>query len=299
MGALTKLSPIENLMAIAVPMIWGMGIVFAKGAIEHFPPILLMALRFTLTASVLVWFTKIPHGNLIKLFFIAIVAAAVQYSLTFTGLKGLDAGIAALVVQLEVPFLVLLGALLLGEKPGLRKWIGIAIAFCGVGLIARQGEFGGSLNAVFLVIGGGFTWALGQVFIRKLKDVDGMQVTAWIAVFATPQLFVMSLIFENGQIEAVRNADAIVWGAVIYLGLVMTAIGYFFWNTLIRRHDVGRVAPFLLLLPLFSILGGIVFLGEQPEASKLLGGAVVLLGVAIITIRPNFVTASRNAPINH
>ena len=41
-------------MALTVPLVWGMGLVFAKGAIDHFPPILLMALRFTLTASVLV-----------------------------------------------------------------------------------------------------------------------------------------------------------------------------------------------------------------------------------------------------
>ncbi|MES0880613.1 DMT family transporter [Roseibium sp. SCP14] len=281
-----KMTPLEILMAIMVALVWGMGIVFAKGAIEFFPPILLMALRFTLTAFVLVWFTRIPSGNLVYLFFIAIVAAAIQYSLTFTGLIGLEAGTAALIVQLEVPFLVLLGALLLSEKPGLRKWIGIAISFCGVALMTQHSEMGGSLTSVFLVIGGAFSWALGQVMVRSLKNIQGMQVTAWIAVFAAPQLYVMSAIFEEGQVEAIRNADVIVWGAVFYLGLVMTALGYFLWNTLIRRHDVGRVAPFLLLLPFFSVVGGVLFLGEQPTLAKLTGGLVVLLGVAVITINP-------------
>lgn len=277
--------PSEVAMALCVPLIWGMGLVFAKAAISHFPPILLMALRFSLTALVLVWFVQVPLGNLRRLFVIAIVAAAIQYSLTFTGLKGLDAGIAALIVQLEVPFLVLLGALLLGEKPGLRKWIGISIAFAGMGLMAYQGNFGASLLSVLLVIGGGFFWALGQVMVRKLNDIQGLQVTAWVAVFATPQLFVMSMVFESGQIEAIRNADSVVWGAVIYLGIVMTAVGYFLWNTLIRRHEVGTVAPFLLLLPVFSIIGGMTFLAEQPGFEKLLGGVVILLGVAVITIR--------------
>ncbi|MEO9877559.1 MAG: EamA family transporter [Anderseniella sp.] len=285
-----KMTPLEILMAVTVPLVWGMGFVFAKGAIAHFPPILLMALRFTLTALVLVWFTRIPHDNLVKLFFIAIVAAAIQYSLTFTGLKGLEAGIASLIVQLEVPFLVLLGALLLGEKPEFRKWIGIVVALCGVALMTQQGEFNGNLTSVMLVICGAFTWALGQVMIRNLKDIQGMQVTAWIAVFAAPQLFVMSAVFEHGQVDAIRHADAIVWGAVVYLGLVMTAFGYFLWNTLIRRHDVGRVAPFLLLLPFFSVIGGMLFLGEQPSVAKLIGGGVILLGVAIITIRPTFLS---------
>jgi O-acetylserine/cysteine efflux transporter len=65
----------------------------------------------------------------------------------------------------------------------------------------------------------------------------------------------------------------------------MTAFGYFLWNTLIRRHDVGRVAPFLLLLPLYALLGGVLFLGERPTVNSLMGGAVILIGVGIITIQ--------------
>ena len=283
---MSKLTPIEVLMGIAVPLIWGMGIVIAKGAIEHFPPILLMALRFALTSAILVFFVKIPRGNLRALFMTAIVAAAIQYSLTFTGLKGLEAGIAALIVQLEVPFLVLLGVVLLREKPEMREWFGIIIAFCGVAIMTQQDEFSGSVTSMFLVVGGAFSWALGQVMIRRLKDIDGLQVTAWIAVFAFPQLLVMSFLFEEGQVEAIKGAAPIVWWAVVYLGVVMTALGYYFWNTLIRRHDVGRVAPFLLLLPVFSVIGGVVFLNEVPTLTKLAGGAIILFGVAIILFTP-------------
>jgi O-acetylserine/cysteine efflux transporter len=283
---MVKLKPLEILMALMVPLVWGMGFVFAKGAINHFPPILLMAFRFALTAMVLVWFVPVPYGNLKNIFNVAIVAAAIQYSLTFTGLAGLEAGLASLVVQLEVPFLVLLGALVLKENPGLQKWAGIIISFLGVVLMTQQVSLNGSLGSVCLVVAGCFVWACGQVMIRKLKDIGGLQVTAWVAVFATPQLFIMSAIFESGQITAIQNANDMVWLTVIYLGLVMTCLGYYLWNTLIRRHDVGTVAPFLLLLPLFSLIGGMLFLGEEPTADKLLGGVVILLGVAIITIRP-------------
>lgn len=281
-----RFSPLDILMAVSVPLVWGMGLVFAKGAIAHFPPILLMAFRFLLTALVLVWFTRVPRGNLGRLFTIAIVAAAIQYSLTFTGLLGMQAGIASLIIQLEVPLLVLLGALILGERPGAMKWAGIAVAFCGMFLMVWQGGFGADIASVGLVVAGTFVSAVGQVMVRRLRDIEGLQVTAWVAVFAAPQLFVMSAIFEDGQLQAIREADAVVWGAVVYMGLVMTALGYFMWNTLLRRHEVGRVAPFILLLPLYAVLGGMVFLGEEPQIEKLLGGLVIVLGVAIITIRP-------------
>jgi O-acetylserine/cysteine efflux transporter len=268
--------------------LWGLGFVFAKGAINHFPPILLMAFRFSLTALVLVWFTPLPVRKFFQLFKIAIVAAAIQYSLTFTGVKGLEAGLASIIVQLEVPFLVILGALLLREKPGYKKWIGIAISFVGVAIMSQQDELSGSFISIALVLSGCFAWALGQVMIRKLKDVSGMQVTAWIAVFAAPQLFFMSAIFENGQLEAIKTANPLVWWTVLYLGLIMTCLGYYFWNTLIRHHDVSKVAPFLLLLPVFSVLGGNVFLGEAITLEKFYGGATILLGIGVIVLNPKF-----------
>ena len=129
---------IHILMAISVPLIWGTGFVVAKGAINEFPPILLMAFRFLVTSLMLIWFVKPPIGQLRALFLIAIVASAIQYSLTFTGLSGLDAGFAALIVQLEVPFLVILSAILLGEKASQIKWTGIIIAFAGVGLLVGK-----------------------------------------------------------------------------------------------------------------------------------------------------------------
>src|SRR5918994_2693183 len=138
------LKAIDTAMGVTVALVWGMGFVFAKAAIGHFPPILLMSLRFAVTALALVWFVRMPVGLLARIFGIAIVGAAIQYSLTFTGLKGLDASVAALVVQLEVPFLVLLGAVLLKETPGLRKWLGIVLAFGGVALIAGEPRVGGA-----------------------------------------------------------------------------------------------------------------------------------------------------------
>lgn len=108
-------------IALVVALIWGMGFVVAKGAMAHFPPILLMALRFSISAVALVWFAGPIDGNFARLAFISVVGAALQYALTFTGVKGLGAGLSAHVVQLEVPFLIILGAVLLGERPTARK----------------------------------------------------------------------------------------------------------------------------------------------------------------------------------
>lgn len=273
-------------MGISVALIWGMGMVFAKAAIEHFPPILLMTFRFALTALVLVWFVKPPWHLMRQLIGIALVSAAIQYSLTFNGLRGVDASTGALVVQLEVPFLVLLGAMFLGEKPGLRKWLGIAMAFGGVAFIAGEPRLGEALGSIVLLVGGAFTWALGQIMVRRLGQAGGFTLIAWVAVFATPQLFIFSLVIEGNPLPYIAAANWIVWSTVVYLGLIMTALGYGLWYSLVVRHPVNRVGPFLLLLPVFSAIGGVTLLGETLTPQIIAGGAIVIAAVAFILFSP-------------
>lgn len=274
----------DILLGLTVPLIWGMGVVFAKAAIEQFPPILLMAFRFTVTALVLVWFVKPPTKLLMKIFWIALISAAIQYSLTFNGLRGVDASTAVLVVQLEVPFLVLLGMLFLGERPGLRKWLGIVIAFGGVICIVGEPRVGAAWPYVVLVVSGAFVWAIGQVMIRRLGVVGGFTLIAWVAVFASPQLFAFSLALESDHWRVIREADWVVWSTVIYLGLIMTALGYGIWYDLVGRFPLSQVGPFLLLLPVFSVLGAIIILGERLTLQVALGGVIVIAGVAFILI---------------
>ena len=287
MTTVPKLSLRDAALGVCVALTWGMGIVFAKAAITHFPPILLMSIRFTITALALVWWVKPPVGQLKMLGLIAFISAAMQYSLTYTGLKGLDASAAALIVQLEVPFLTLCGMIALKEKTSWRKWLGIGLAFLGVWKISGTPHIAAAWVSVLMVIGGAAVWAVGQVMIRALHDISGLTVTAWIAVWAAPQLLIMSLIFETGHIAAITSATWVVWGAAFYMGLIMTALGYGIWYTLVRRNPVGQVAPFLLLLPLFSVAGAVIFLGESLSLHVIIGGAIVIVGVAVIMFDKN------------
>ena len=277
---------IDMALGLGVAFVWGLGLVFAKAAISHFPPILLMAFRFSVTAMALVWFIKPSGGQLRMLFFISFISATLQYSLTFTGLAGLDASATALIVQLEIPFLILIGAIFLKEAPGWRRWIGITIAFFGVYQITGEPRIGNALWSVALVIGGGLTWATGQAMVRQLKNISGLTVAAWISILAFPQLFIMSAIFETGQFQAIQSAGWVVWSTVAYLGLIMTALGYYMWYTLIRRTPVSEAAPYLLALPLFSMAGGWFFLGEIATTQTLLGGGIIISGVALIVFEP-------------
>ena len=279
------MKPLDTLSAISVAIIWGMGFVIAKAAMEHFSPILLMALRFTLTALCMIWFFRPDPKLFNKLFWIAFVSAAIQYSLTFTGVSGIDASTAALLIQLEVPFAILLAAVVLGDKLTIRQGVGVSLAFCGAILIVGEPKLANNMRYVLMVIGGGFAWSLGQIMIKMMGVSGGFSLISSVAVFAAPQLFIASYLLEDNQIDQIITASPAAWAAVVYLGLVMTTLGYAMWYRLLGLYDVNMVMPFLLLLPVASVIGGYLFLDEILTTKIAIGGLLALAGVAIITVR--------------
>ena len=279
---------VDIILAISVPVIWGLGFTLAKVAfvLSDFPPILLIAFRFALTTLVLLWLVKPPFGYMHRIFWISVVSATVQYALTFTGLDGLNASTAIIVVQLEFPFMVIMAAVVFKDHLSWSQIAGIALAFSGIIMIAGQPQLQDDLLPVFLVIGGAFTWAVGQIMIKKLGgQVGGFTLIAWVAAFATPQLFFASWLFEEGQIQAIRTMNWIGWAVVVYLGLVMTALGYSIWYHLLGKFRISQVAPFLLLLPVTSIAGSVLLLDEQLSKIEFVGAIIVISSVWIITRR--------------
>jgi O-acetylserine/cysteine efflux transporter len=271
-------------LALSVPINWGVGFTFAKAGLGEFPPLFLMSMRFSLSAVLLCWFFPPPSGQLGAIFIIALVSATIQYGLTFTGLAGLDASTAILLVQLEVPFGALLAAFFLNDKLGWNRTFGMALAFFGVALIAGAPSLRNQLFSAFLVMSGALTWTLGQVMIKKMVTVTGFPLITWVAVFAGPQMFISSLLLENGHLSSLVNATIVGWGSVIYMGIVMTALGYGIWYHLLKKYAVNQVMPFLLLLPVSTVLGAVLFLGERPNIRTLIGGMFVIIGVAAIVI---------------
>ena len=284
-----RVKPVDFLIAAAVPGLWGMGLVIAKPVVDTFPPILLMALRFTVTAALMVWFVPIPRRVLGSLALIAFVGSALQYGFTFNGLRRLDAGTTALIVQVEVVFLVLIAAVWLGERLSLRKLIGMVVAFAGLLVVYGTPRLQGQEVGIAMVLAGAFLWAVGQVMVRRLgqreaKPLGGMTTIAWVSVFCAPQLFLISFIFEGDPRPALAEAGWVVWAAVLYLGVGMTALAYSCWYHVLGKYEAGRVGPFLLLTPVASVLGGALFLGEPLTFEILLGGAILIAGVAILVV---------------
>ena len=273
----------ELLLAASVPLLWGIGFTFAKAGLNEFPPLFLMGLRFTLAALTLVWFVSIPRGQLKQIFWISLVGSTLQYGMTFTGLSMLDASLAIIIIHLEVPFSVLLAAIVLKDKPGIQRILGMLISFAGIVLIAGQPSLSEQLPAILLTAAGAMTWAVGQIMVKRLENPpSGFALTAWVGVFSGPQMILGSFMFEDSQLESLANASWIGWGVILYLALIMTVLGYGIWYHVLSRNHVSKVMPVMLLLPVFTIASSMLFLGEEPSPMIFIGAAVVIGGVSMI-----------------
>ncbi len=273
----------DILIALSVPILLGFGFVIAKPAMQYFPPYLLMGLRFTIPALILVWFFPIPKGLFLDLFKVSFIGSTLQYGLTYTGLNIIDASSAILLIQLEVPFGILIAFFLLKEIPSIKNIIGLLIAFIGVIILTGAPNLEGKYIGVLLTLAGAFTWSLGAVMAKPLsKKIGAFALMTWLCVFSGPILILVSAIFNGNPVQYILSANFYSWLTLIYLGFFMQPVAYGAWYYVLRKYPVNKVMPVLLLLPVVGLITAIFLLGEDPPKQVFLGGTIIIFGVSMI-----------------
>jgi drug/metabolite transporter (DMT)-like permease len=196
-----------------------------------------------------------------------------------SGERRVDAGTAAMLVNVGPVLIAILAGLLLREGFPRPLFIGCAVAFVGVVVIAIASSGRAATTAgVLLCLAAAFAYAAAvvaqKVVLRTLSGTQTIFLCCVIgAVACLP--FVAQLAHEVG---AARHG-AIGW--LVYLGIAPTALGFSTWAYALRRTDAGRLAATTYLVPPISILLGWLWLGESPAALAYLGGALCLLGVGL------------------
>ncbi len=284
----------DTLIASLVPIFLGFGFVIAKPAFESFPPILLMGIRFTFAASILIWWFPIPRGYLKKIFIASFIANTLQYSITYTGLNYIEASSAVLLVQMEVPFGVIFAYFMLKEKPTLRALIGITIAFIGVYILTGSPNLDGKFFGIALTILGSAIWALGQVVVKPLsKEINPLALVAWLALFSGPILISLSAIIDGNTISYLTKASFDHWLIAIYIGFFMQPITYGCFYYVLKNNPLYKVLPIVTMgIPPTGLLAAIFLLGEKPTAELFIGGAIIIFGVIMIVF-----TKSKNEEV--
>ncbi|MCK9916234.1 EamA family transporter [Microbacteriaceae bacterium K1510] len=282
------MSAIQIICAVAVPLLWGYQFVAIKVGVTEFPPLFFLALRFMAIALLLVPFVKKPtRQQLGPVAAISIFLGGLNFGLFYVGL-GLGSGsISAVAYQLAPPFTVLLAWPLLAERPSLTTSAGVLLAFVGVVVLAAGPGLSANALPLLLVVGAAFAFAVSNVLTKRYGPFEPLMLMGWSSLFTVPQVMLMSLLLEYGQLTSLAAADGRGWLALAYTIFIGGIVGFGLWFWLIARCSMGRVAPFGLLLPVFAVTSSVLFLGDRVTSKLVVGGLLAIAGVAITQVRPS------------
>jgi O-acetylserine/cysteine efflux transporter len=280
-------------LALLSVVVLGLNMVAIKVAVSDVPPLFVTGLRFFVVSAIMVWFFPIPKNMWKPIIIFSVAQGLIHHGIMFIGMTGVDAAVGAIIVQLSVPFAVLMAWLMLGENFGWRRTMGIVVSMVGVAILAGEPTVRSAWFFVLLLIVSTFAWAYANIHVKRMGVINILQIITWMAIFATPQLFIASAILETGQFDAIAAAPLKVWGAIFYSALGSTIFAYGIWFKLIAKYDVIQIVPFGLLNPISAVIAGVVLLGETLNEQKIIGGIVVLIGVAIIQLRQR-----KSAPVS-
>ncbi|SDS92559.1 O-acetylserine/cysteine efflux transporter [Paraoerskovia marina] len=283
-------------LALLVVAIWGSNFVVIDIGVADVPPTVLLAVRFVVVlfpALLLVPRPVVPWRDVVA---VGAFMSLGQFSLLYTALAlGMPAGLASLVLQAQVVLTVVAAALTLRERPNGRQLAGVLIGAVGLGVVALGRTEATPALGLLLVVAAATSWAIGNVAARRAASratstptaTGGLSMTVWSATVVPVPLFALAMLTEGpaAVADAVMHPTAAAVLSTLYTAWLATLVGYGIWNTLLARYPASAVVPFAMLVPVVGTTVGWLVQGEVPGLWEITGGVVLLLGVAVTTLR--------------
>lgn len=285
-------------LMLLICAVWGYNFVASKIAVMHFPPVFFTGLRFLGLALIMLPWLRWQKGQMPIVLWAALMMGTLHFALMFNGIAlADDVAVVAVVVQLGVPIATLMAWVFLKEKVRWRRGAGILLAFLGTMVISFDPKVFSYKGAIILCLLSVIAMSTGQILIRRIRDVDTLAMQAWVGVISGPSLLLISWFAESGQVASLRDAEWQHWGVLLYAILGVSLLGHGGAYFLLRRYPVSIVNPGFTLAPILGILSGIYFLDERLSDRVIIGSAMTLLGVLIVTLREAKVAEATGRPV--
>jgi O-acetylserine/cysteine efflux transporter len=279
-------------LALLVAAIWGFNFVVIKVGVSGMPPLFLACLRFVLSVFPAILFVKKPDITWGQLAAYGLFLGVGEFGFLFTALKfGAPAGVSSIVLQSQAFLTAILAAVFLRETVKARTWVGLFIAAAGLVILSLpQTGAAASLtpSLAAMVLLAALFWASANIVARRMPTTDALGLMVWSSLFSILPLFALSLAFEGPAAigSSLRDIGALTIGALFYLAFLSTLVGYGLWNALIMRHGATKIAPFSLLVPIFSLSSAALFLGEGFTLREALAALLILAGLVVHVFGP-------------
>lgn len=293
-----------------IAALWGSYPVFAKIALAHFPPYVLVSLRTSLASvflAVLLFrrgfddFRALSWGDLRTFAYLGFTGIFVSTGGTYLGIAFTTASSAAL-LQAASPVMVALGAwLYLKERLRRRQWAGVILSALGVVMVVTRGSWRSIVHLEllpgdFIILLGQAGWAIYTVYGKRVLAVHSPAV-ATTAAYVLGSLMLLPVPFLTARFFPAPDWASPTGWAVVAIQGILGAIAHVWWYEGVHRVGASRAAIFMNLQPVVGVVLAWVMLGESIEPAEIAGGFAVLAGVGLTTRGgPRTPPAARPAP---
>lgn len=289
----------DSLLAALVASIWGFNFVVIDWGMDGLPPLLFAAIRFTCVVFPAIFLVARPDVSWRVLAAVGAFMSLGQFGFLYVSMDaGMPPGLAALVLQAQVIFTILIAAGVLRELPTPPQVAGVLIGSVGLAVVAVGRGGNVTVAALALCLLGALSWGIGNVISRASGVKGGLSLTVWSAVVVPVPLLALSLAIDGPA--AVGDALAsFSWQAVVstlYTAGLASLVGYGVFNTLLARNQSSSVVPWVLLAPVVAMASAWLLLDQRPNAAELGGGLLLIVGV-LVAIRPPRRTSAEHADV--
>jgi drug/metabolite transporter (DMT)-like permease len=225
-----------------------------------------------------------------------VAGIAVYHVALNAGERTVTAGTASLIVSLSPVFTALIATIALGERLGALGWAGVMTGFAGAALVSvSEGDSvrinSGALLVLLAAVSQAVYFVMQKPYLLRYRPLEVTSYAIWLGTLCL-------LPFGRELMVGVRSASGTATAAGIYLGVLPGAAAYLAWAYVLSQLPAGRAASTLYLVAPLAIGIAWLVLGERPSLGSLLGGGVVLLGVALVNarFRPGSAATLRGEP---
>jgi drug/metabolite transporter (DMT)-like permease len=280
---------------VAVPAIWGGTFVGGKIVVATLTPLMGSFARYVIACVALLVAAFALEGGLPRLTgrqwlatFVLGLFGVFAYNLLFMGaLAKLPASRAALIIALNPAITIAISSIALHERLGVRRWLGVAVALLGVAIVVSKGDFGSLAHGNVgmgeaLMFGAVTSWALYTVLGRKvLGGLSPLAATNYAALWGTLLLGLVAAP-HFGDLHPAQFDWRMVT-SLLYLGVLGTAVAFVWYYMSVKKVGASTTSIFNNLVPVFGVAISVLLLGEPLLTSMLVGGAVTIAGVLMVS----------------
>jgi O-acetylserine/cysteine efflux transporter len=291
------MKPADIAIAVLVAVIWGLAFVASRIALDEFPPALMTALRFVIAALPCLFVRK-PNVSWPLLIAISLTLFLGQFLAQAYGIAhGVPVGLSSVMVQSQALFTVAFAAIAFAEVPTRAQIVGIGVAACGLVMICFTVGYDFSVGAFAVLMISPISFAIGNLLLRRARDVPMFDLFAWLCLVPPLPLFALALALDGpgATWHSLIHMSLTGFACMLALGAISTSVAYWLWGRLLRDYTAAQVVPFALLVPFVGAGASSIVFGERFGSLRLFGMIVVIFGIAVMLLSPRPLAVAEGA----